>query len=479
MLDTAEGAMNDLASTDRKIVGILLGVALLTFFLPLMTFQIPILGNRDVSGYDIFSKAQEYDKQLDAFNSKEFSKSSRAQSQSSEDNREPAGEETSVPFSAQTLPLIPYEVFGGFLSALIALLRYHQIGIKHLFSFNPRYTIRATVSGSIFAVMTIIHISIANSDLHTWFQEQINASSHGLTGSPFDNITQTIENMAANAFQIKPGIGLYILAAALILANIFLYSRNLSAVTSDEKETPLKSTVVSGEPAKQLDTSVLSFEPTKTLNSSLVKEKAKIIAFSAIIGVLLVIAIIVLMHKPTQSRFSVVVPESITLDTSMRHRVLVNPFSPENPPTAMRTANGEWSQAILVYSSTRADVYIATKEIDSLISARPLENWNHSGFGILILSDFKPDARSGLAKDFNVQAINAENFRYIEHATFIDTDHSKITTVGLKLIDTYGESFFTSPEIRENNDLTDPKNTKELDIVNGIVRILSAKTNPH
>lgn len=44
---------------ERLVVGLLLVVALLTFFFPLMTLQIPVLGSQSVSGYDIFSKTRQ------------------------------------------------------------------------------------------------------------------------------------------------------------------------------------------------------------------------------------------------------------------------------------------------------------------------------------------------------------------------------------------------------------------------------------
>jgi hypothetical protein len=42
----------------------LLIVALLTFFFPLLTIQIPLLGTQYVSGYDIFSKTRQFESQL-------------------------------------------------------------------------------------------------------------------------------------------------------------------------------------------------------------------------------------------------------------------------------------------------------------------------------------------------------------------------------------------------------------------------------
>jgi hypothetical protein len=466
--------MNDLSTTDRKIISFFLCIALLTFFLPLVTIQIPVLGNQDVSGYDIFSKARQFDDKLNDLRPKGLDRSGNKLSQSPEDSPYSTYHNESIPLSVQTIPIIPFEAIASLVFAFIGLL-------CCLNPFRSGIMRVVCVFGSIFAIVTILHITIANSDLHTWFQERVSANSSGLNGNPFDQIGRSIITMVANTFQIKPSIGLYVLAATLIMASVFSYSRRLSTVPSDE--------------------------PVIDSYSTSDGEQGRVIAFIVIIGVVVIIAFVLFSHKtstntstnsvtpPTMlsdkssepkqkspeydlptDRLSKIVPDSITLDTSMRHRVVVNPFSPEHPPTAMRTVDGEWSQAKLVYSGARADVYIATKEIDGLVNAKPSVDWSNTGFGLLILSDFKPDARNDLANKYNLQEIDAEHFRYIEHATYIDTAHSKMTTLGTKLIDTYGESFYTSPETRESKDLLDSENVIELNIMNNIIQILSAKT---
>ena len=68
--------------SERWIIGTLLTVGLLTFFFPLATFQIPILGNQEVSGYDLISRAKELNQTLDAAKRKEWlvTQENRAQS---------------------------------------------------------------------------------------------------------------------------------------------------------------------------------------------------------------------------------------------------------------------------------------------------------------------------------------------------------------------------------------------------------------
>jgi len=51
---------------EQWIVSSLLVIALLTFFFPLTTIRVPVLGNMDLSGYDLISKAQVLNHDLDA-----------------------------------------------------------------------------------------------------------------------------------------------------------------------------------------------------------------------------------------------------------------------------------------------------------------------------------------------------------------------------------------------------------------------------
>jgi hypothetical protein len=53
----------DWSSIERYGVGLTTAVALLIFF-PLITFQVPIIGNQNVTGYEMFSKAQEFRNQV-------------------------------------------------------------------------------------------------------------------------------------------------------------------------------------------------------------------------------------------------------------------------------------------------------------------------------------------------------------------------------------------------------------------------------
>ena len=234
-------------SLEKAVVGLLLIFALLTFFFPLITFQIPVLGSQDVSGYDIFSK-------MGVFHDKMQSVPKSSGEPEPEALRSP-GNEPSLPISFQCIALIPLEVSLAFVCALIALPgcpgKFRRVHVKV-----------ACAVGSLSALAAILHLTVMNSDLHAWFKESM-ASSAELRGNAFANLA----GIVANAFQVKPGIGLYLLAVTLALAAFLCYSRLLETVAIEREPTGLpgpagctpERNVSSLNPLSSLDTPVSYF----------------------------------------------------------------------------------------------------------------------------------------------------------------------------------------------------------------------------
>jgi hypothetical protein len=254
--------MNDMHSSERWIISALLAVALLTFFFPLVTLQIPILGNQDVSGYDLVAKARAFNQTLDAVKSKQFGQSGP---ESVPSNPNPDASSSSMPLSVQTLSLIPIEITAIFACALIALLCcVGQTGSTSVKGFSS--------IGNIAAVATVLHLTVANSDLHAWFQDQMKADSPALARNPFAGLARQIETIAANSFQLKPGAGLYVLAATLSLATMFLYSK-----------------ILSGSPLA---------EPSIEVNPARSNGRERLFVFFALLLAALIISFVVLKHTP-------------------------------------------------------------------------------------------------------------------------------------------------------------------------------------
>jgi hypothetical protein len=205
----------------------LLIVALLTFFFPLLTIQIPLMGTQYVSGYDIFSKTRQFENQLSSI-SKGSKKPTAEQGERQQPHQSsptlsiPQNPEHPFPLSVQFAPLIPIEVTLAFVSCLVALLasRWGIVASK----------VAATV-GAVSALSATIHVTIINSDLHTWFQESI---QFPLRSNFFAGFAQQLGKVLASGIQIMPGVGLYVLAVALVLVALAYHSRLLARLRLDK-----------------------------------------------------------------------------------------------------------------------------------------------------------------------------------------------------------------------------------------------------
>jgi len=205
----------------------LLIVALLTFFFPLLSIQIPLMGTQYVSGYDIFSKTRQFENQLSSISN--GSKKSTAKPDEQQRSNQPSpmltipqNPEHPFPLSVQFAPLVPVEVSLAFISCLIALLasRWGILTSKV-----------AATAGAVSALIATIHVIVINADLHTWFQESV---QFPVRGNPFTGFAQQLGKVLASRIQIIPGAGLYILAVALVLVALAYQSRLLARLRLDK-----------------------------------------------------------------------------------------------------------------------------------------------------------------------------------------------------------------------------------------------------
>jgi len=202
--------------SQRWLTGALIVIALLTFFFPLATVQIPVLGNQDFSGYDLISKARSF-RQI-AERSRELRE--QQPEASAPDSGNPESAESALPLSIRVLPFLPFAILASFALGAVALFGLMtDVG-------SSGFVKGSTAVAAVLAILSAVHISVVNSDLHSYFQQQINASS-AAGDNPFEGLAQ----LAANAIQLKPGIGLYALAGVLSLATVLL---NVLPQTSPE-----------------------------------------------------------------------------------------------------------------------------------------------------------------------------------------------------------------------------------------------------
>jgi len=185
-------------------------LSLLLFFFPLLTIHVPIAGEQDVSGYDIFSKLTEFRAKL---------KPPEATSSASPYTATPRTQTPDLPLSLQLGWLTPLAIIVAFFSAASALIT----------AFKAVHVSRIVcVIGAAFAGATILHITIMNSNLHSWLAESMKTAQSELKDNPFAGLAQNIGTLMLNAFQIKPGWAVYALLLLLGSAAVLGFSRGLS-----------------------------------------------------------------------------------------------------------------------------------------------------------------------------------------------------------------------------------------------------------
>jgi len=196
--------------SQRWIIGALLIVALLTFFFPLATVQIPVLGNQDFSGYDLISKARNF-RQI-AEQSRELGGQQSEAMATDSGNPEPEPLGAIMPLSVRALPFLPFAILASFALAAVALF----VSLTDVVSLG--FVKGTTAVAAVLAVLSTVHIAVVNSDLHTYLLQQVNTNSSAAADNPFARLAQ----LAVNAIQLKPGVGLYTLAGILSLATVLL-----------------------------------------------------------------------------------------------------------------------------------------------------------------------------------------------------------------------------------------------------------------
>ena len=185
-------------------------LALLLFFFPLLTIHVPIAGEQDVSGYDAFSKLTEFREKL---------KLPDATTSPNPQTATPRTLPPDLPLSLQLGWLTPLAIIVAFVSAAIALVA----------AFKAIHVSRIVcVIGAACAGAAILHITIMNSDLHSWLAESMKTAQSELKNNPFAGLAENTGTLMLNAFQIKPGWAVYALLLLLGLAAVVGFSRGLS-----------------------------------------------------------------------------------------------------------------------------------------------------------------------------------------------------------------------------------------------------------
>jgi len=125
-----------------------------------------------------------------------------------------------MPFSLRAASIVPWCVFGALAFSLLALL--DLLFIRRAFGW-------LSLAGGCLGMVAVLQVLLMGSDVESWTEASMSITE---LSSPGDSALATW-NLIANSFLISPGIGLYVLTTCLLLVPLLSFTRavpRLSAV---------------------------------------------------------------------------------------------------------------------------------------------------------------------------------------------------------------------------------------------------------
>jgi hypothetical protein len=206
---------------ERGSMGVCCVLTLLLFFFPLLALRVPMADEQQVSGYDVFSKVNGLRENLKSTDLPSTDKERLSVPQTDNPRVPSPPSPPDLPLSVEMSWLIPIAIGVAFLSAIVALIgAFLSTNVARL----------ACAIGACSSALAILHITVMNSDLHSWFANSMKAQQADLKDNPFGGFAEGLSNLIANAFQLKPGWGLYAVLILLGMAAALGFSRILSRV---------------------------------------------------------------------------------------------------------------------------------------------------------------------------------------------------------------------------------------------------------
>jgi hypothetical protein len=199
---------------ERAIIAVLLGVALLMFFFPILIIHVPIAGDQSVTGYDVFAKAKQFQQNIDAGTHQDPNPKPANLPSRPVMNQKAQPEISDVPASLKNAWTMPLLIFATFTCAALALLS--------VFTFKDA-TSALGIVGGLCGVLAIVNVIVIGSDFKTWLAQSMKVAEQD---SPFAGIGA----LMFNSFNLTVGIGLYALTFCLFLTAFFVHTRVLSRV---------------------------------------------------------------------------------------------------------------------------------------------------------------------------------------------------------------------------------------------------------
>jgi hypothetical protein len=203
---------------ERIGIGLILTLAVLMFFAPLVDTRGALVGEESAQGYNIQAKLSKLQSDLEGFSSSGVYGADARASNGTGAVKPAALERLDLPFSLRN-PWLP-SVF------IFAAMACAGLGLLGLLLFQKATPI-LSLAGACFGVCAIVSVITLNSDLRSWIETLVNSGSFG----PATNLSMSIRGLMARAFELYPGAGLYSLTACLFLATFLSYSGAIPRVS--------------------------------------------------------------------------------------------------------------------------------------------------------------------------------------------------------------------------------------------------------
>jgi hypothetical protein len=210
---------------ERRALGIVAAIAVLTFFFPLVYLHVPLAPDQEISGYDMISNMRQFSQQIGGASPKVDASDGAATPSI------PAGKESTLtgsPLSLRLAWLIPVSILGSLFCAGLTLVGYF-LGV--------RLAKWGSTVGAVLGIGSILHITILNSDVRAMMQHAMTPVAE-LKDNPFAALAQGLGSLVVNAFRFAPGTGLWVLTSCLVVAAII--SRRLSIRPLESAPSRLK-----------------------------------------------------------------------------------------------------------------------------------------------------------------------------------------------------------------------------------------------
>jgi hypothetical protein len=194
-------------TSERAGLGLVLCIALLMFFAPLVSLHGAFAGDESANGPNLIARLTSLRSSFDATSSALEHGRAIAPASLSTPTRPAYSATLNVPVSLRVEWLASLLIFAALAFAALALVG--------LFTFRRAVGV-LSITGGCLGAIAILHLFAMNAGVQSWTSELIES---GMLGSPQDPFV-AMRMLMARSFQLDPGIGLYVLTACLFFAGV-------------------------------------------------------------------------------------------------------------------------------------------------------------------------------------------------------------------------------------------------------------------